>query len=640
MKTIYLLPILILSILACQPRISPELQYIDRTKPTLEPRIFAKGFISKDSVAEFGSVFNRENDVFYFAVDSAKRACIKYTEFLDGAWTEPRTIIADPMYSFNDPFLSNDEKRLYYISDKPRNEQDTIKDYDIWYSDREGNGWSAPINAGPTINTDAHEYYISFVSDGAMYFASNKGKSEKRQHDFDIYKSVQHKGVYQEPQKVSDAINSRRYEADVFVAPDESYIIFCSARKTGLGRGDLYISFKDGDGAWTPSINMGEPINSSGHELCPFVTKDGKYFFYTSNKDIYWVSTAIFDEMRVKALAESKKVVQVNSTNVSAGATTKLKFTSGIRAIFEDSKGNYWFGSSKEGVALYDGSDFRYFTEKDGLADAQVRTILEDEIGNVWISTAHGISSYDGKKMTKHTPQGKRAETGKWTKTDTDLWFSAGNQKGVYKYDGQKVDYLAFPEPKVINPYNVYNVTDVAQGRHDTVWIATFAGIFGYDGADFVIINDETLGLRRETGGLHIRSILEDSKGRLWIGNNGIGVLLKENDTTINFSERQNLMHPLSKNRGPDKSGDKSPAGTLEHVFVITEDRHGNIWFGDRDAGIWKYDGGSMKNYTKKDGFVNDFALSIFEDKKGDLWFGMKDGSIYKFNGKVFEKQF
>ena len=68
------------------------------------------------------------------------------------------------------------------------------------------------------------------------------------------------------------------------------------------------------------------------------------------------------------------------------------------------------------------------------------------------------------------------------------------------------------------------------------IWFGTYAGVFGYNGSDFTIINDETLGFDRAIAPLHIRSILEDSKGRLWIGNNGIGVLLKEGDSIINFS--------------------------------------------------------------------------------------------------------
>lgn len=292
--------LLMITILGCNKKISRDLEYIDKIKPTINPLVFAKGFISNDSITEFGSIFNTAKDEFYFAVDSANHASIKYTRFRDGQWIAPITILSDPRYSFNDPFLSNDEKRLYYISDKPRNEKDTINDYDIWYSNRIDSLWSSPINAGMTINTDAQEYYISIAENGNMYFASNRGKSDKRQHDFDIYTSKYEHDTFGPPQKLSDSINSRRYDADVFIAPDESYIIYCSARKTGFGKGDLYISFRNEEKKWSKAINMGRSINSEGHELCPFVTKDGKYLFYTSNHDIYWISAEIINKLKRK----------------------------------------------------------------------------------------------------------------------------------------------------------------------------------------------------------------------------------------------------------------------------------------------------------------------------------------------------
>ena len=43
---------------------------------------------------------------------------------------------------------------------------------------------------------------------------------------------------------------------------------------------------------------MGEKINTDGHELCPFVTGDGKYLFYTSNEDIYWIDSGIIESLR------------------------------------------------------------------------------------------------------------------------------------------------------------------------------------------------------------------------------------------------------------------------------------------------------------------------------------------------------
>lgn len=279
---------------------SSNLKYIQKSKPNLTAQVFAPGFISIDSLAEFGSVFNKAGDEFYYALDFEGRAEIWYSKLEAKQWTKPIAIISDEKYSFNDPMLSPDESKLYYISNLPRLEKDSTTDIDIWYSERTDNGWSKAIHAGRNINSTSNDYYISFTEDGSMYYASNKAASEKRKHDFDIYRSVYLNGEFQKGEKISEAINTRAYEADVFIAPDESYIIFCSFRRSGLGKGDLYISFKDQNGEWLEAVNMGNGINTAAYELCPFISADGKYFFYTSDQDIYWVSTEIIMQLKAK----------------------------------------------------------------------------------------------------------------------------------------------------------------------------------------------------------------------------------------------------------------------------------------------------------------------------------------------------
>ncbi len=290
-----------------------------------------------------------------------------------------------------------------------------------------------------------------------------------------------------------------------------------------------------------------------------------------------------------------------------------------------------------EGVCKYDGDTFTYFTKEDGLVNNQVRTIQEDGAGTIWFGTDDGVSSYDGFRMRNRTPPYTPSQDimTKWVKSARDLWFNAGYKPGVYRYDGTEVGFLSFPKLKSTVLDNVYHTTEFAKGKNDTLWIATYAGILAYTSTGHTIINDESLGYTRETGLLHIRSIFVDSKGNLWVGNNGIGVLLKSGDTMINFSRKHNLIH-----RQSSLSGGPSPAGTLEHVFAIAEDRRGNIWFGDRDTGAWKYNGTTMTNYTTKDGLSDSFVLCIYEDTKGTLWFGLADGSICTFNGKSFDKVF
>jgi len=271
------------------------LYHLDGELPTNTPRIFAPGVVSKENRSEFGSIFSANGSEFFFAVEVNGKAEIRYSKLDNGSWTTPKIIIGDATYGYNDPMLSPDEKRLYYISDRPKNAEKT-DDYDIWYSEKRANDWSEPINAGNMINSSKNEYYISFASDGTMYYSSNKNAKEGNQRDYDIYSSEEKNGIFQKSKRLSGAINTNAYEADVFIAPDKSYIIFCSVRPEGLGRGDLYISHKQENGEWSNAKSLKNPINTEKHELCPWVTNDGKYFLYTSNQDIYWVSTKAFQK--------------------------------------------------------------------------------------------------------------------------------------------------------------------------------------------------------------------------------------------------------------------------------------------------------------------------------------------------------
>lgn len=310
-----------------------------------------------------------------------------------------------------------------------------------------------------------------------------------------------------------------------------------------------------------------------------------------------------------------------------------LKFTSGIRAIFQDSKGNYWFGSHNEGVSVYDGKSFEYFTTNEGLSDNQIRSIQEDRNGKIWIGTSKGVSVYDKGALT-HYPTKTGAPKYEWNETNGALWFYAGEEDGINRFDGQYMHYLVFPKPKNEKPDNAYGVTGISKDKVGNVWIATYAALFRYDGKMVTVFDHKTFNLK-DNERLHIRSVLADSKGRIWIGNNGIGVLLMEGNSIINFSEQHHLIHPAST-----RKGDQSPPGTLEHIFTIEEDSEGNIWFGDRDTGAWKYDGKTFTNYNMDATLNNQMIWSIYEDQNKNLLLGMSGGGVYKFNGKSFDKQF
>jgi Tol biopolymer transport system component len=272
-------------------------KYFNEVPPGTTPAVFAQGKVSTTEQFEFGAVFSKDRSEFYYGVFLNGRAETRMMKFENGNWTSPVTILSHNVYSYNDPFLTPDEKKLFFISDRPLNGQGPKKDYDIWYIERQSGKWSEPINAGKNINSDKNEYYISFTRNGKMYFSSNVA-DKAGTNNFDIYSAEFRSGEFLPAVRLGEAVNSPAYEADVFVSPDESYVIFAADRPGGLGSGDLYVSFRDANGNWTASRSLGNTINTETDDFCPYVTSDGKYLFYASRGDVYWVSTEVIKKLR------------------------------------------------------------------------------------------------------------------------------------------------------------------------------------------------------------------------------------------------------------------------------------------------------------------------------------------------------
>ncbi|MDZ4706769.1 MAG: two-component regulator propeller domain-containing protein [Saprospiraceae bacterium] len=339
--------------------------------------------------------------------------------------------------------------------------------------------------------------------------------------------------------------------------------------------------------------------------------------------------------------SQSNKENQIVQTKTDSKL---LKYTTGVRSILEDSKGNIWFGSYNEGVCLLHNGKFQYFTTENGLSNNQVRNIYEDKNGIIWFECGIGLSRYDGKEMTISKDRDYKAKN-EWKFNDSDLWFkgdeTAGYNKlegnpGVYQFDGKNLIYRTFPVKPKSGQENIYSIsTNFVKSKNGMVWFGTYGALIGYNGKQFKMFNNDSLGFNGTTDYLHIRCIMEDSKGNLWIGNNcsgisigGTGVLKYDGKEFIRFTKQHQL-------RKEDTKGN-----SLDRVFSICEDTLGNIWFGTVESGVWRYDGHTMKNFTKKDGLDGDLIWIIYKSKTGELWFGGGPNGVYRFNGKSFERKY
>jgi len=273
--------------------------YFNQATPGKESEVFAPGVVSIDGIAEFGSTYSKDANEFFFAIERTRgKAETHYMKRNGNTWSKATPLLVHDRYSYNDPMLSPDQQRLYFISDQPLSGSGPKNDFDIWYVERNGNGWSPPKNAGPSINSDENEYYVSFTSSGTMYFSSGRNTSAEHPKDYDVYSAKATKDGFQMAEKLGASINTEQYEGDVFIAPDESYLIVASERPGTFGSGDLFISFKTSEGKWTPVKNMGQNVNGPRFDYCPFVTADGKILLYTRADDIRWVSGEVIEGLR------------------------------------------------------------------------------------------------------------------------------------------------------------------------------------------------------------------------------------------------------------------------------------------------------------------------------------------------------
>ncbi len=168
-----------------------------------------------------------------------------------------------------DPALSADGRRLYYSSYRPLSDSpgDTATRADTWYVDRLGAGWGAPRRIDGPVNSPAIDMYPSPTRGGALYFDSFHSPSGQRL----VYRAAPDgRDGWHAPGLLPRTINSDSGASNLFVDPDERYVIFATRMPDGFGGADLHISWRDGAG-WTAPLNLvvaSTQLTSSSARAC------------------------------------------------------------------------------------------------------------------------------------------------------------------------------------------------------------------------------------------------------------------------------------------------------------------------------------------------------------------------------------
>ncbi|NIM51042.1 MAG: hypothetical protein GTN62_10720 [Gemmatimonadales bacterium] len=280
-------------------------EYLGQRPPGDTAELFAPSVVStcKEHSA---AMFTPDGMELYFG--RLFPAAIYVMRQVDGVWTEPE--VAPFSDGNNDlyPFLSADGRFLVYSSNRPLEPggEAVGRQLYLWIVERTATGWSEPTLLDLAVDSPVRLGGPALAGDGTLYFSQRVASTSQ-----DIFEARREGEAYGTPRNLGPPINSNQPEHSPYVAPDGSYILFSSFYRS-QGRSDLFVSFRADDGSWTRPINLGERVNSPWKDAFPYVSPEGKYLFFNSNRpsvlnespipegpgNMYWVDTSVIEDLR------------------------------------------------------------------------------------------------------------------------------------------------------------------------------------------------------------------------------------------------------------------------------------------------------------------------------------------------------
>ena len=289
--------------------INSKNSYLGQELPGTTPKLFAPSIVNTDDI-EINAVFNSSFTELFFTRIIDGIFVIHHSELSDGNWTTPQPI---QMYSDQDaksvaidPSITPDGNTMYFLGISPEDHSNNSKP-DIYKSQKIEDKWQIASKVEYPISTEKYaESYPVVVADGSLYFTSDRPDSFGKR---DIYRAQYlGDGKFDTPVNIGSEVNSEKNERSTYVSPDESYLITANTYTDEKG---FAISFKENNKWQTPIyFDLGEPLIKDWIYFCPYMSPDGKYFFFSkrysnppesgwkgvTKGEVYWLSTdALFN---------------------------------------------------------------------------------------------------------------------------------------------------------------------------------------------------------------------------------------------------------------------------------------------------------------------------------------------------------
>lgn len=169
---------------------------------------------------------------------------------------------------------------------------------DIYFTEIDGTDWRTPTRIdNELINTPRHELLLDIVNQGKtlIFYRSINGFSGDI--IVDTFKTSEESRTVINP-KLNAPLKPENGDNSLYFFND-SILVFAARRTEGFGGLDLYFSIKQ-DSGWTTPKNLGKNVNTSYDETAPYLAKDGRTIYFSSNSTAsmggYDIFKSTFDE--------------------------------------------------------------------------------------------------------------------------------------------------------------------------------------------------------------------------------------------------------------------------------------------------------------------------------------------------------
>ena len=248
-------------------------------------------------------------------------------------------------------------------------------------------------------------------------------------------------------------------------------------------------------------------------------------------------------------------------------------------------------------------SDFRFNrlgSTSVGLSKGDVKTIMQDHAGFIWIGTSNGLNKFDGYscKVYRHKPGQPNSLPDDdiseiYEDSHRKLWVSTSH--GIAEFQRDNNSFFLHQEVELAKGYSFI------EDSHKNLYFSTGPHIYRLDRASNKFKRYSTI----PSFDL-IKSMLFDKDGRLWMAT-AAGVYLKEKNKTIY----------------------RSPDLKLTDLTELAQDHEKNIWIAAK-GGLYIYN-----QYTKAlkpfihNRRLGNIVLSIAEDARQRIWIGTVNDGLY-----------